>query len=297
MSCTLRRCQGRNGCICPKRPPSFLFSKSPEAAQEEVVGVRILSKTPTKKIERKNTAKVSPMSKITAQNSPEQGAEKKSSEKSRAVPETNQDKNVSNNFNAQSSEKTQNIEQNEAVSEQSIDKVINQVVDDKGNGEVIICYNHYKKRFPISNGMATSTAIDDEYCLSFVFPNCKIHLSEYGPNDFSFEAKGIAKRPVVPEDPAGTYKGLLADNTYWVSIEEDQSESAAYIKRQEIFAQEQASKRAAQEADEARGAGIVKEKKESCSCIEGNPCMESYCCKDWNNRFEVAKKHGWKGFS
>ena len=38
------------------------------------------------------------------------------------------------------------------------------------------------------------------------------------------------------------------------------------------------------------------EKMESCSCIEGNPCVDAYCCKDWNNRFDVAKKHGWKGF-
>ena len=36
---------------------------------------------------------------------------------------------------------------------------------------------------------------------------------------------------------------------------------------------------------------------ESCSCIEGNPRADAYCCKDWKNRFEVAKKNGWKGFS
>ena len=34
----------------------------------------------------------------------------------------------------------------------------------------------------------------------------------------------------------------------------------------------------------------------SCSCIEGNPCMVSYNCKDWAHRFEVAKANGWKGF-
>ena len=32
---------------------------------------------------------------------------------------------------------------------------------------------------------------------------------------------------------------------------------------------------------------------ESCSCLEGNPCVDEYSCKDWHNRFEVAKKHGW----
>ena len=28
----------------------------------------------------------------------------------------------------------------------------------------------------------------------------------------------------------------------------------------------------------------------SCSCIEGNPCAVKYNCKDWANRYEVARK-------
>lgn len=27
---------------------------------------------------------------------------------------------------------------------------------------------------------------------------------------------------------------------------------------------------------------------ESCSCIEGNPCVVAYHCRDWSNRFKVA---------
>ena len=34
----------------------------------------------------------------------------------------------------------------------------------------------------------------------------------------------------------------------------------------------------------------------SCSCVEGNPCAVKYNCKNWNNRLEVAKANGWKGF-
>lgn len=26
----------------------------------------------------------------------------------------------------------------------------------------------------------------------------------------------------------------------------------------------------------------------NCSCLEGNPCVEKYCCKDWKNRFKIA---------
>jgi hypothetical protein len=34
--------------------------------------------------------------------------------------------------------------------------------------------------------------------------------------------------------------------------------------------------------------------KETCSCLYGNPCVDQYECRDWNNRFEVAKKNGMK---
>mmetsp|Transcript_25620 Transcript_25620/g.78816 ORF Transcript_25620/g.78816 Transcript_25620/m.78816 type:complete len:90 (+) Transcript_25620:268-537(+) len=37
-------------------------------------------------------------------------------------------------------------------------------------------------------------------------------------------------------------------------------------------------------------------RKEGCSCLFGNPCMDSEVCEDWHNRFEVAKRNGWKGF-
>ena len=34
----------------------------------------------------------------------------------------------------------------------------------------------------------------------------------------------------------------------------------------------------------------------SCSCLEGNPCVSAYSCKNWAKRYEVAKANGWKGF-
>ena len=33
------------------------------------------------------------------------------------------------------------------------------------------------------------------------------------------------------------------------------------------------------------------EDKASCSCLWGNPCVSEYNCKDWANRFAVAKRH------
>ena len=42
---------------------------------------------------------------------------------------------------------------------------------------------------------------------------------------------------------------------------------------------------------------ILGEDASGCSCVWGNPCAAPHCCKDWKNRFEVAKKNGWKGFN
>ena len=83
--------------------------------------------------------------------------------------------------------------------------------------------------------------------------------------------------------------------------------------------------RADRDADD--DAMMMGEDKASCSCIEGNPCMSAYNSKvshrtaatlngtpprftslhtrshsglrwqDWHNRFDVAKRNGWKGFS
>ena len=41
---------------------------------------------------------------------------------------------------------------------------------------------------------------------------------------------------------------------------------------------------------------ILGEDSSGCSCLYGNPCAMPHACKDWRNRFEVAKKNGWKGF-
>jgi hypothetical protein len=56
---------------------------------------------------------------------------------------------------------------------------------------------------------------------------------------------------------------------YYVQIEEDAKAKEDYEARQEKLAAENAKKRAEQEAAEASGLTIVKQKVESCSCIEG----------------------------
>ena len=40
----------------------------------------------------------------------------------------------------------------------------------------------------------------------------------------------------------------------------------------------------------------IERTEEGCSCLEGNPCADKYICENWDNRFDVAKRNGWKGF-
>lgn len=51
----------------------------------------------------------------------------------------------------------------------------------KGNGNVILIYEQYNESFPIVDGKTTAENIDEVYCLSFVMPNCLIHLSRASP--------------------------------------------------------------------------------------------------------------------
>ncbi len=51
-------------------------------------------------------------------------------------------------------------------------------------GAAIIQYNHYKKEFPIKNGELCSAAINEEYCLGYVFKgDFKLELKEKRTNE------------------------------------------------------------------------------------------------------------------
>lgn len=287
MSCTLKRCQGKRGCICPKgsvpvgsyagrsSDKSAPISTTSSSAKKER---EIIEQTKSASIKGKSStasmkAPIATVSSTTAAAK----ASMQVAEKSRVpslVPPTETSIPTSN-ISASSDDTT----------------------SPDANGSVIIRYNHYKKSFPITSGSTTSAAVDAEYFLSFAYPGSRIHLSTYSPSDFSYEEKGFSSKPLMSEQPIGVYKGLKVGVEYWVDIEEDPKEKEEYEKRQQKLAEESAKKRAEEEESEKSGAKLIqKTKTESCSCIEGNPCLDKYCCKDWEHRYDVAKKHGWKGF-
>jgi hypothetical protein len=154
------------------------------------------------------------------------------------------------------------------------------------NGDVHVRYNHYNKVFSIIDGKLSAEAIDEELALSFVFVNCKIHLC---PAEDDGKNAPTSPKFLKEENNPVVFVGLEANRTYWAVVQEDPIESAASAARQSIYV--------ASAAKHAGGGddGLVRDRIENCSCIEGNPCAQPYGCKDWANRFALAKAHGWKG--
>lgn len=153
-----------------------------------------------------------------------------------------------------------------------------------GNGEVIIKYEQYNERFPIIDGSTTAEIIDDTYCLSFVMPDCLIHLSLYDAKE-KRRLEDEGKLDIfIKEDPIGKYHDLEKENIYYCYIEQ----KAELLKRDQLKMQ-----KVAKSMDNP---DVKSREQEGCSCLFGNPCMDQYICRDWDNRYSIAKKNGWKGF-
>ncbi|DAZ92907.1 TPA: LOW QUALITY PROTEIN: hypothetical protein N0F65_013069, partial [Lagenidium giganteum] len=159
---------------------------------------------------------------------------------------------------------------------------------ERGNGMVKLIYEQYDELFPIVDGSTTQAAVDDVYCLSFVMPNCLVHLSKHpGPERLKHENDGVFDS-LMPENPRGTFQDLEKDQTYYVVVEQE----ADQLRRDQEATKakwEPAIKQNKLEKDDGRGF-------ETCSCIYGNPCVDEYGCKDWHSRYAVATANGWKGF-
>ena len=302
-SCPLRKCQGKRGCLCPTKPPPFIYSKTTQkepSVQKQIpiipttevrrqppkyIGEKAPPSAPPTRIKnnpKKTPPKIkAPVKAITAKVPRSAGNDNNTSTATEGMIEISESRN-----NDDSEVKNTDMTESKGVD--------GRAQEETSNGEVQINYNHYKKKFTIVNGSVSSEVIDNEYCLTFAYPKCKIHLSTYGPNDFSYEDKGLKSPALENENPSGVYQNLRTDTVYWVHLEEDAEELEAYKQRQEKYAEESALKR--REAEENEAKGLVKSSHaESCSCIEGNPCMDRYGCKNWDKRYEVAKQNGWKG--
>jgi hypothetical protein len=142
-----------------------------------------------------------------------------------------------------------------------------------GNGEIHVKYNHYNKPFIIKGGELPLSVVDEEYSLTYAFPKCKLHMCLWGPNDFSYEEKGFAERPLLAEGAGGVVQGLEVGTQYYIIVEEDAEEIIKYEARAAEAAVINAAKRAAAE-EKAKNPALNKSRGEGCSCLYGNPCMD-----------------------
>jgi len=142
--------------------------------------------------------------------------------------------------------------------------------------------------------------VDDQYAISFVFKGdwtCNLLCEATSEKIFP---DGGALRKEMRKDPngfdpeeeeekwCGVFKGLSV-----VDAEGQPKEYRLEVQEDAVWEAARGPKTTYKAAESTIQKGP---KMESCSCIEGNPCADAYCCKDWKNRFEVAKKNGWKGF-
>ena len=162
-------------------------------------------------------------------------------------------------------------------------------------------YNHYNRDFDVVGGKLQWEHVDDEYAIGFVFKgNWTCHLTHEATAE-KILPDGGALRKEMRKDPdafdpdeeeekwCGFFSGLtIADS------DGKQKQYVLVVKEDEVLDAMTTKTTYKAPTKETIPGG---KKMESCSCIEGNPCADAYCCKDWRNRFEVAKKHGWKGFS
>jgi hypothetical protein len=162
-------------------------------------------------------------------------------------------------------------------------------------GKVLLHYNHYKEWVETTffhseaddkfTGAVSCAEVDEKFSFSFVFKG-----------NYQVQLKGPGRKgPRLPRKD-GEVLGLeMGGAEYWAEVDEDEAaEEAALAGKKKITYTASGGGEGGISIQTEHGTEYG-EDKASCSCIEGNPCMSAYNCKNWANRYEVAKANGWKG--
>jgi len=147
------------------------------------------------------------------------------------------------------------------------------------SGEVFLRYNHYKEPHTVTHDEGSSATISQADVVEL------LSLDYAFNGTFIVHLNPLQSCPSMKrmwQDKEGLIGGLVVGKEYWVDVVED-AVAEAQVERKTYNPDKKADDNAPRE--------------EGCSCLFGNPCMESYTCADWQNRFDVAKKNGWKGHS
>lgn len=160
--CVLKRCQGKRGCICPTGT---------------VIGTYTGRKVNVTQIINNNNVNANvksieiPAATAMYNDSLDSGD---SMSQFKPISTTKGDRsNVYQTYNISDNE-TNNTSNTATISSEfqssSSSSNLNKIEQDYShfNGEVVIRYNHYKKKFLVVNGTTNSKLIDEQYFLSFV---------------------------------------------------------------------------------------------------------------------------------
>ena len=191
----------------------------------------------------------------------------------------------------------------------------------KGNGNVKLVYERYDEEFPIVDGICTAAEIDDVYCLSFVMPNCLIHLSSYSPQEKRMKDSEIYDRSqdiqnlqseleasdtneerkeeikiesqicwevvkqelYIKEEPQGTFQGLEKDRTYYVYVEQMADQLARDQEKMRMIAMEMEGYHGHDNCSNNKT--DFGDHGDTCTCIYGTPCTDEEGCRNWKQRF------------
>lgn len=176
------------------------------------------------------------------------------------------------------------------------------------NGLCTIRYELYDEKFLITDGSITALDIDNTYCFTHVMPGCQIRLSKLSPSERHVDGDYLGDHIYLDEDPVGTFRGLRKDMVYWAyavqepeRLKKDQEFAKVVFADTSGFRNIDAMLRHKRDATHRdtkkmlmKNAGVVGA--ETCSCLEGCPCVDEYGCQDWEHRYAVAMRNGWKGF-
>ncbi|CAD7962001.1 unnamed protein product [Amoebophrya sp. A25] len=144
---------------------------------------------------------------------------------------------------------------------------------DVGDNDVIIKYVNYAEPFALNaDGALTQADIDAVYSLSTVMPGCFLHLSV---REFAHDEEHL----YIKEEPQGVWPSLTPKMTYCLYVQQDKAQYEADMARMKDVWCKAAT-------------GELPTLKEGCSCLYGAPCVNPDNCKDWDNRFAVAKANG-----
>ena len=226
--CKLRRCQGRNGCLCMKK--AKVVQVHSWVTVDRKSGAVKATNINRNKVQRK------PVSISKATNRSPSSTLSKSKKK---IKKNLQATNVSttsplSSVASSSSPPLSSVASSCPPPAPPQTSITSSAADSNPNpiqeGLVTIKYNHYNDKFPIKNGILRFQDIDDKYCFSYAFTEGKYELHLYANQ----KDLGIPEHRLKEDQIAKVFHNCIDGAVYFVQVEEDEEE---YEKARQSYTQ------------------------------------------------------------